>query len=659
MLLLKTENAHVLKWGIFISCLLILATCAQYAQAQSKDTNANSGPAGIPALSWTQGDPFHVIDGHLVYPPLVAPTSSQANGTHWYAGSAWNRISQNARTIYVNITVPPFAPESGGFYYVVLSAWDSAGSYDQLGFSDNFGAWGLSYSWTSGPTSSMTYHFSPEAATLSQGTTYTFNITTQSGYTYFTVYLGSNMVWSLIAPTGGGYLVLANTYSGYLDYTNYEEIWNLPSPGGSPAFDFNFSNNYWISTSNVSSSAGWETFFSGQPTNVGVLISGSSVLVNNPTVTSSVTLLPAGASIPVSAPNYFQVTYYLNSQPQIAYAKNGALKFIADRATNIVILGTSNSSTSNEWWVLNSRFAATNIPAGSAATFYYYDLLSQQVSYTTLGGGNLTNPILTYFTAPLNTSSSPNPTSTTASLPIQLLQTQVLVLRGTTATAPNKILGKIQDQWSTPTSSWNVAQANQIPNIITYYHQYQVTAAYSTSDGSKPPSTPLLSGTQLGANFQIPLTTNNQTIWLDANTSYLTSVIISASTGTERWASLGMAGNMTQTFQLSPVYTHQYYLAVNSTYGSPSGSGWYNSGSEAYASLNSGTISIGTGTQYEFASWSTGGNNYGKSNAIIMNSAYISVANWNTQYYLTLNSPYGSPSGSGWYNASTPQLTLA
>ncbi len=659
--MLNLTHSRLADLAIVISCFLIFVACFHSVQAQTMDTSVAKGVnnfrsnASMPTLSWTSGDPFQEINGHVEYPP-VAASPSETNDTHWYAGSIWpsSITSQNARTIYVNITVPSFAPNSGEFYYVILSAFDNNGSYDQLGFSDSWGTWGLSYSWTTGPTSDLTYYYSSNAMTLSTGTTYTFNITTQSGYTYFTVYQGSNIVWSLNAFTGGNYLFLSSGYSGDCDYSDYEEVWNVIQPGGSPAFDFNFSNNCWVSTGNVTNFAGWTPFFGGQqPSNVGVIINGNSVLVNNPNVTSSITLLPAGASVPLSGSNYFQISYNLNSQPQLANAQNGTLTFVADSETNVTILGTSSGSTTNESWVLNSQLNAVKIPAGSATNFYYYDLLDQQVSYSVTGGGKPANPILTYYTAPSTASSVSNSTATTEVLTNLLSQTRALIVMGTTASVTNNILGATRDQWATPTSTWNVTQANQIPSAIVYYHQYQVIGAYSTSDGSIPSSAPLLSGIQFGVNYQLPLTLMNQTIWSDANTPYSTSVNITASSGNEQWISGGFSANVTQTFWFYEVYTHQYALTVNSPYGSPSGSGWYNSGSTAYAGLNSGNISGDIGIQYLFTSWSTGGSNFTISNPIIMNSPVNASANWNPQYYLTVNSPYGLLSSSGWYNATT------
>ncbi|MGD0451654.1 MAG: hypothetical protein ABSA79_11460, partial [Candidatus Bathyarchaeia archaeon] len=105
---------------------------------------------------------------------------------------------------------------------------------------------------------------------------------------------------------------------------------------------------------------------------------------------------------------------------------------------------------------------------------------------------------------------------------------------------------------------------------------------------------------------------------------------------------------------IQATYKTQYYLTVTSAYGTVNGAGWYDSGSTATASINSGTISGATGVQYLFTTWS--GDASGSaltSNSITMNSPKTATANWNTQYYLTINSQYGNPTGQGWYAAGS------
>ena len=124
-----------------------------------------------------------------------------------------------------------------------------------------------------------------------------------------------------------------------------------------------------------------------------------------------------------------------------------------------------------------------------------------------------------------------------------------------------------------------------------------------------------------------------------------TRFISASSTGT-----LNIPTQTTQTIN----YTTQYFLTVNSAYDTPSGSGWFDKGATAYASLSTGTIAEGAGTQHVFTGWSDDAiGSTLKSLGIVMNAPKTATANWKTQYYLTVTSPYGSTGGFGWYDEGT------
>jgi len=98
-------------------------------------------------------------------------------------------------------------------------------------------------------------------------------------------------------------------------------------------------------------------------------------------------------------------------------------------------------------------------------------------------------------------------------------------------------------------------------------------------------------------------------------------------------------------------YLTQYYLKVISPFGTPSGEGWYDEGTYAYAGLNIDIVMY-DGTRHLFVQW-TGdatGTNYSQSDFIYMNSSKTAIAQWKTQYYLTVISPYDTPGGEGWYD---------
>ncbi|MHA2229382.1 MAG: M6 family metalloprotease domain-containing protein [Candidatus Thorarchaeota archaeon] len=101
----------------------------------------------------------------------------------------------------------------------------------------------------------------------------------------------------------------------------------------------------------------------------------------------------------------------------------------------------------------------------------------------------------------------------------------------------------------------------------------------------------------------------------------------------------------------SAVWQTEYYLTVSSTHGTSSGEGWYASSAIAYAGLDIGIIPVTTGEQIRFQSWSgdSSGSDYSQSDDISMDSPKTATAIWQTEYYLTISSTHGTPSGEGWY----------
>lgn len=113
--------------------------------------------------------------------------------------------------------------------------------------------------------------------------------------------------------------------------------------------------------------------------------------------------------------------------------------------------------------------------------------------------------------------------------------------------------------------------------------------------------------------------------------------------------------NIQANHQIWYYWKAQYYLTVSSIYGTTSGAGWYDAKTNATFSVSSSTVSGGTGTQYVLSGWAgSGTNSYTGSSAsyqVNMTNAISETANWVTQYYLNVTSPYATTSGSGWYNS--------
>jgi hypothetical protein len=102
-------------------------------------------------------------------------------------------------------------------------------------------------------------------------------------------------------------------------------------------------------------------------------------------------------------------------------------------------------------------------------------------------------------------------------------------------------------------------------------------------------------------------------------------------------------------------YILQYYLTVNSPYGTSSGAGWYDTGSTAYSRLDISILDHENGTRRIFTNWGgdASGTNHSQSNPIVMDNPKTAIANWKTQYYLTVRvDPPGitTISGEGWYD---------
>ena len=104
-------------------------------------------------------------------------------------------------------------------------------------------------------------------------------------------------------------------------------------------------------------------------------------------------------------------------------------------------------------------------------------------------------------------------------------------------------------------------------------------------------------------------------------------------------------------------YVSQYFLTVQSAYGSVSGQGWYTSGSVAHATVSDDAVPEGQGTRNLFDGWS--GDATGTqlvSDSIRMDGPKAAVANWITEFYLTVASNPDNVtglSGSGWYASGT------
>ena len=100
-------------------------------------------------------------------------------------------------------------------------------------------------------------------------------------------------------------------------------------------------------------------------------------------------------------------------------------------------------------------------------------------------------------------------------------------------------------------------------------------------------------------------------------------------------------------------YETQYLLSINQNGGSTTPGGWYVANSVATASANATSDTIPNWSRLVFTNWSGGYNSNSSLLSITMTKPFTLQANWVRQYYVTILSPTGSPSGAGWYSVGT------
>jgi M6 family metalloprotease-like protein len=112
---------------------------------------------------------------------------------------------------------------------------------------------------------------------------------------------------------------------------------------------------------------------------------------------------------------------------------------------------------------------------------------------------------------------------------------------------------------------------------------------------------------------------------------------------------LTVTSNMT----IQAVYATEYLLLLNQNGGSTTPDGWYVANSVATVSANTTSGVIPNWSRLIFTSWSGDYNSTSPSLSITITKPVTLQANWLRQYYVTIISSTGSPTGAGWYNTGT------
>ncbi|MFQ5441014.1 MAG: hypothetical protein ACE5DL_06090, partial [Nitrosopumilaceae archaeon] len=108
---------------------------------------------------------------------------------------------------------------------------------------------------------------------------------------------------------------------------------------------------------------------------------------------------------------------------------------------------------------------------------------------------------------------------------------------------------------------------------------------------------------------------------------------------------------MENPYSISMDWKDQFYLDVKSKYGQVDGSGFYDKDDIVVASIDSSIQESGiSGTRLVFDGWEGDVNSDGENVQVIMNEPKTIEGVWKKQYLLTVNSDYGSPRGTNWYD---------
>jgi M6 family metalloprotease-like protein len=110
---------------------------------------------------------------------------------------------------------------------------------------------------------------------------------------------------------------------------------------------------------------------------------------------------------------------------------------------------------------------------------------------------------------------------------------------------------------------------------------------------------------------------------------------------------------VTSSTTIQALYATHYLLSINQNGGSTTPGGWYAANSVTKVSANTTSAIIPNWSRLIFTSWSGDYNSSTPSLSITMTKPFKIQANWVKQYYVTVLSSTGSPSGAGWYNSGT------
>ncbi len=178
------------------------------------------------------------------------------------------------------------------------------------------------------------------------------------------------------------------------------------------------------------------------------------------------------------------------------------------------------------------------------------------------------------------------------------------------------------------------------------YPQYYANPTYQLTVASNPAGLPVTGSGQFCNNQFATVSVTSTIVDLGSGVRYVFTGWSGDYIGT------GSSGQIVMTGSKNVVanFKTQYLLTVQSPYGNPSGSGWYDAQTNAYASLGATLVDLASGVRVKFAAWNGDAGGQAVPTTVQMTGPKTVAAQWLHQYYLSVSSQYGQTSGSGWYD---------
>lgn len=317
----------------------------------------------------------------------------------------------------------------------------------------------------------------------------------------------------------------------------------------------------------------------------------SYTFVTGPSPTANLTLSYSisGGGAGGSAP---RLSYYDKGIVTSATLTVSPTAYAADLGSPWRVSRSLTGGSSTERWAAGAT--GGTVSQSDAADIVYYHQYAVTASYSVVGGGAPSSPILTGTSYGLGVTVMVGPQGSVSWLDAHTSWTAQSILGGSSET----------ERWATASRlSGPVDGAATVS--IAYYHQYALIANYSVMGGGTAP-TPYLQGSEFGRTLSVGLNSTAAPIFLDAGTSWAFPEVLTGNTSGERWlASQPSNSTMSASATLTISYIHQYNLQVNpgpSTGGSITGAtGWYDSGSSV-------RLSAAANTGWRFEGWAGSGN---------------------------------------------------